>query len=292
MQELWIKKQINKKITKPLFKYYELGVLGCGRNSKPILDLSHIIQFPDNKEEIILELTKNLLTSPNFSYGASAMIPGPLNGGKNIITHYYNFIEKYVDQNMLNQFEIPSDLDQYLINRFNCGNWKNMLVLRYSNSWSTKSLDVCKWHQNNSTPKFKEWAESLRNNIFDQIGRIIVYNSKIDNPVFMHRDFHYRQHNSHFINVQFSGATNVAYVYDEVKKEKIYVDTPFYMFNECDLHGVDACSEPRFTVRIDGVFKPHICELLNLNNGNVWDETSMSFSKIKDIKIIEPVFGD
>jgi hypothetical protein len=292
MQNLWIEKQINKNITRRVFKYYELGVLGCGRDSKPFLDLTPIVQFPDNNSEIIVELTKNFLSIPSLTYNAGAIIPKSLNGNKNIITHYYNFIENYVDQNRLNQFKSIDDFDGYLIKRFNCENWKNMLVLRYSDSWHTKSLDICKWNQNVNIPKFKKWVESLRHNIFDQIGRIIVYDSNINRPVFMHRDFPYRQHNSHFINFQFSGSTNVAYVYDEVKKEKIYVDTPCYTFNECDLHGVDSCAESRFTVRIDGVFKPHICELLNLNNSNIWDESSATFSKIKDIKVFEPIFED
>jgi hypothetical protein len=290
MQELWIEKQINKNITKRIFKYYELGIMGCGRDSTPFLDLTNIIQLPKNKQEIFDELANNLVTSRLYNK-VSGIIPKELNQGRHLINYYYNFIENYIDQSTLDRFNTHDEFDQYILRNFDCKSWQNLLAPRISDIWFNKSLDnKSKWLDNHNTPKFKEWVESLRETVFDQLGRIIVFNSRINEPVMIHRDYHYRAHTSHFINFQFSGATNIAFVYDEVTKEKIYVDTPFYMFNECDLHGVDACSEPRFTVRIDGVFKPHICELLDLNNGNVWDENSSSFSKIKNIKIIEPVF--
>jgi hypothetical protein len=290
MQELWIEKQINKNIIKRIFKYYELGIMGCGRDSKPFLDLSEIVQLPNNKNEIFNELTDNLRRFTRGYNKTSCLIPKELNGGKHLISHYYNFIEQYVDQATLNKFSTQDEFDRFIIEKFDCRNWQNLLSPRITDFWYNKSLDTCKWLESNTTPIFREWAESLRSNVFDQIGRIIVFNSKVNEPVMMHRDFHYRTHTSHFINFQFSGKTNVAYVYDEVTRQKTYIDTPCYMFNECDIHGVDACDTPRFTVRIDGIFKPNICELLNLNNGNVWDENSKSFEKLKDLKIIESVF--
>lgn len=288
MQNLWIEKQINKTITKRLFKYYELGILGCGKNSKPFLDLTPIIQLPNNKDELINELTENLSKLTGYYNKTSGIVPKELNGNQHLISYYYNFIERYVDQKTLDQFVTQDEFDRFVIDKFDCRNWQSLLSPRISDTWFNKSLDTSRWVESHTTLKFKEWVESLRATIFDQIGRIIVFNSKINEPVMIHRDFHYREHSSHFINFQFGGEINVAYVYDEVKKEKIYIDTPCYMFNECDLHGVDACLEPRFTVRIDGKFKPQVCDLLELNDGKVWDSESASYSKIKDMKVIEP----
>jgi hypothetical protein len=290
MQEFWIEKEINKSITKRIFKYYELGIMGCGRDSVPFLDLTNIVQLPNNKQEIFNELANNLVTSRLYNK-VSGMIPKELNQGRHLINYYYNFIENYMDQSTLDRFNTHDEFDQYIMNNFDCKSWQNLLAPRISDTWLNKSLDnKSRWLDNHNMPQFKEWVESLRETVFDQLGRIIVFNSRLNEPVMIHRDYHYRTHKSHFINFQFSGTTNIAFIYDEVKKEKVYIDTPCYMFNECDLHGVDACTESRFTVRIDGVFKSNVCELLNLNNGNVWDETSKSFSKIKNIKIIEPVF--
>jgi len=289
MQNLWIEKQINKNITKKLFRYYELGVLGCGKNSEPFLDLSPLVSLPKNKEEIIKELSENLLVSPLYNK-VTGLVPKELNNGKNLIGYYHNFIEHFFDQDTLNQFNTHDEFDRFVIDTFNCKPWPNLLAPRISDNWYNKSLDNSKWLPNDNNPKFKEWVESLRNTVFDQIGRIIVFNSRVNEPIMIHRDYHYREHNSHFINFQFSEKTNIAFVYDEVEKKKIYIDTPCYMFNECDLHGVDSCTENRFTVRIDGIFKPKVLKYLNLNNGNVWDKDSKSYSKIQNIKIIQPVF--
>jgi hypothetical protein len=290
MQDLWIEKTINKNITKKLYRYYELGLLGCGKESKPFLDMSEIVQLPENKDEIIKELFENLEVSTLFNK-AGGLFPKELNDGKNIVSYYYYFIEQFFDQSTLDQFETEKEFDSFVYEKFKCKIWPNILAPRISDSWYNKSSnDNSMWTNAHNVPKFKEWVETLRKNIFDDIGRIIVFNSQIDEPIMTHRDFHFREHSCHFINFQFSGKTNIAYVYDEVTKEKIYIDTPCYMFNECDLHGVDSCEESRFTVRIDGTFKPHISKHFNLINGKVWDSNSNSYSKIKNIKIIEPIF--
>jgi hypothetical protein len=292
MENIWIEKKINANITKRIFKHYELGILGCGKSSAPFLDMTNVVDFPSNSEEIFNELSENLEIFKNGYNKSSNIVPKELNNDKNLISYYFNYIDKFYDQSFLDTFKTHEEFDRFVIEKFDCRNWQNLLSPRITDTWFNKSLDTCKWLENETTPKFKAWVESLRENIFDQIGRIIVFNSKVDKPVMMHRDYHFRPHTSHFINFQFSGKTNVAYVYDEVKKEKIYIDTPCYMFNETDLHGVDACSTPRFTVRIDGVFKPHICESLNLSGSNVWDYCCASAYKIQNIKIIEPTFYD
>jgi hypothetical protein len=287
MQELWIEKRINENITKRFFKHYQIGILGCGKTSSPFLDLSNIAPLPNNKHEIVKELSDNLTKFKDGYNKASSMVPKELNNGKHLISHYYNCINDYLDQETIDSFKTHDEFDRYIMKEFDCRNWQNLLSPRITDTWYNKSFDTCKWTSNN-TPKLNNWIESLRDTVFDQLGRVIVFNSKVDEPILMHRDFHYRKHSSHFINFQFSGVTNIAYVYDEITKQKIYSTSPCYMFNETDLHGVDSCSTPRFTVRVDGVFKSHISELLNLNNGNVWDDVSLSYNKINNITILEP----
>lgn len=287
MQDLWIEKTINAHITKRFFKHYQMGILGCGKDSLPFLDLSSIAPLPKNKDQILMELTDNLVRFTEGYNKASSMVPKELNDGKHLISHYYNFIEQYLDQETIDSFTTHDQFDRFIMKQFDCRNWQNLLSPRVTETWYTKSQDTCKWNSDN-TPLLRQWAESLRDTVFDQLGRIIVFNSKVGSPVLMHRDFHFRNHSSHFINFQFSELTNVAYVYDEVTKEKIYSTSPCYMFNETDLHGVDACSVPRFTVRIDGVFKQHVCDQLGLNNGAVWDEYSSSYGKVNNITIVEP----
>lgn len=289
MNNLWVEKKINENITKKFFKHYELGILGCGKNSVPFFDMTKFVELPDNKQ-IIADEIKHSLVESNLYNKSSTILPKALNGGKSLVSYYYNFIEHFVDSETLKNFQTHEQFDKFVIENFDCRNWQNLLAPRVTDSWYNKSSEKnCKWNDLHSTPHFKNWIESLYS-IFDEIGRVIVFNSKLHTPVLMHRDYFYREHKTHFINFQFSERTNVAYVYDEVKEEKIYINTPCYMFNECDLHGVDACDEERFTVRVDGRFKSIICESLGMNNENVWDNMSLSFSKLQHIKVIEPVF--
>jgi hypothetical protein len=119
-------------------------------------------------------------------------------------------------------------------------------------------------------PQLKVFIESLKNNVFDEIGRCLFFISYPNVETIVHRDFLQNEHKDHCINFYFSKG-RPAYIYDEIKKEKIYLDEKCraYFFNNRDYHGVDAEPEFRYTLRVDGTFKKNISDQLGLIDGYV-----------------------
>lgn len=106
---------------------------------------------------------------------------------------------------------------------------------------------------------------------FKQVGRILLFTTYPGSGVAIHRDAHVAEHKDHNINL-FFGPSRPSFIWDEVKKEKHYLDSDArsYFFNNRDYHGVDVESSFRFTVRIDGTFTDELCEKLGLVDGYTW----------------------
>lgn len=117
-------------------------------------------------------------------------------------------------------------------------------------------------------PKLTKYLESLKENVFEDIGRVLFFISYPLNPVVIHRDYVPVKHQDHCINFYFSKG-RPAFIYDEIKKEKIYLNPKCraYFFNNRDYHGLDAEPQMRYTLRVDGTFKKEISEKLGLKDG-------------------------
>jgi hypothetical protein len=289
MTDLWIRKHINEHITKSFFKYYECGLLGCGKNSLPWLDLSKHLALPDNIEEIKLDISRLLSRTEEKSGIVSCYIPKQLNNGEHLLTHYLQFIDKYIDSETVQKFKTSDELDQYIYKHFAKPIWNSNLVLRKDNVdyWNGKNGSNCEWIPFNA-PALKTWIENL--SIFKHVGRVVIFKNQAGSPVLMHRDAPYRSHRGHFVNIQLGGKPRPVYVYDEITSEKIYMTSSCYMFNETDLHGVDAESETSYTLRVDGTFTDQLCNELNLPMGLVWDRSFASGRKVNNITIHEPQY--
>jgi hypothetical protein len=289
MTDLWIRKQINQHITKSFFKYYDCGLLGCGRNSVPWLDLSSYLSLPANLEDIKLEVERLISRSEEKSGIVSCYIPKHLNNGDQLLTHYLQFIEQYIDSDIIQQFKTSDELDQYIYKHFAKPIWNSNLVLRKNTAdyWNGKNGPDCQWVPFHA-PALTTWIENL--SIFKHIGRVVIFKNQKDNPVMMHRDAPYRSHKGHFVNIQLGNKQRPVYVYDEVTKEKIYITSSCYMFNETDLHGVDAEPDTAYTIRIDGTFTEQLCAELKLPLGLVWDRSFASGHKVNNITIHEPQY--
>jgi hypothetical protein len=61
------------------------------------------------------------------------------------------------------------------------------------------------------------------------------------------------------------------------------------MFNESDVHGVDAEDVNNFTIRIDGTFQDWLCKDLEFINGQVFSLDYANGYKFNSLKVIEPV---
>lgn len=120
-------------------------------------------------------------------------------------------------------------------------------------------------------PKLISYIESLKGTIFSEIGRVMFFISYPLNPVVVHRDYSQTRHKDHCINFFFNKG-RPSFIYDERSEKRYYLapDCRAYFFNNRDFHGVDAESEMRYTLRVDGTFTPSFSEKLGLVDGWVW----------------------
>lgn len=292
---IWVTKQINKHLIKPFFKWYECGILGCGRNSVPWLDLSGIISLPTNRNDIIDEINNYLELSGPSPGGGSCLLPLKLNG-YNFFTHYQYHNELYITKDQSDQFKDIREYDTWVINNLSRPLWQNAVIIRGWNTtdkiWMIKHTDGT-WKNvitNPSISPFCLWVESMKTTLFDSIGRIMIYRNIPGHGVSIHRDYPATGggHRAHFVNIQLTNPNRPAFIYDEITDEKIYSTSHAYMFNESDCHGVDTEDESNFTIRIDGTFKSNICDQFDLENGLVFCSKYKYSHKINNIKVIEP----
>ena len=287
---MWIYKKWNDTGgNKWFYKWYEVGILGCGKESQPYIDMSQYIKFPGNADQIVKEITNNLqYGSP--SAGGSCLLPKWLNG-YNFLTHYEYFADKYIPQQVRNSINSIHQLDDWIVdNKLAPAIWRSALLLKTQpkkeDYWSKKHQPGAIWKYD--VPLTQAWIDGLA--IFKHVGRVMIYENRSESAVAIHRDtpINVDGTSNHFVNIQLTSVNRRAFVFDEVTREKIYTDTWAYMFNESDCHGVDEEIANNFTIRIDGEFHDEICEQIGLDNGKVFSSSSKSLYKLDNIKIVEP----
>jgi hypothetical protein len=289
---IWVKKIFNDHgDVKNMFKWYECGILGCGQQSVPWLDLEKFIKWPDNVKAITSEITNQLTIAGYRPGGGTCLLPIELNNYK-FLTHYQFFCEKYIPLSVRNSIRSPQALDEWVCRNLGNPVWQSVLTVKKQPNaimyWTGKHDAGAVW-QNSDLPLLKNWITDMENYLFKHIGRVVVYQNKINHPVPIHRDYPISKYgnSAHFVNIQLTTNNRLAFVYDEITKEKIYTLSRAYMFNESDCHGVDAEEESHFTIRIDGEFQQHVCEELGLINGKVFSLDYNNSFKFKNLKIID-----
>ena len=114
-----------------------------------------------------------------------------------------------------------------------------------------------------------EWfAKSLP---FVHIGRCNVMGLEANDHGTVHRDGEPDEQDDqdepdHFITVC-PAADKRLFLWDEEKQEKTHVRGRAYWFNDHDYHGVDADPFFRYSIRVDGVFRPDFLETLRREHG-------------------------
>ena len=287
-------KQINPEFQYKIIKWYEVGILGIGTGGNPFFDLSDIINVDSTQARDVEQELLQIIKNPKVSHHAynSTYVPEDINNQK-YLTYYVWRAEQYIPKNIRASLKTNIEITSYV---YNTGlakpSWNNMTFIMRPNLNSRNAsgaVDFTKIQSNGerieNTPLLDNWIKSW--NIFDEIGRIVIFENSKNNPVCIHRDSGLLPSKIHHISIQFT-KNRPAFVYDEIKKEKIYYNCPVYTFNAADNHGVDTESENKFTLRIDGVFNPEFCKKLGLIDGYIWTSQYKSGTKLKDIQIFEP----
>jgi hypothetical protein len=290
---LWITKRYNKLFTRQYFKWYELGLLGVGEDCRPYLNLDPYVRLPDNAGEIHNEVMSVLSNTDSNSGTGICMVPTYINNQE--MPSYYSFnAEKFLNAEELESIKSATQMDKLIFDKTPAVRiWEKTIMprLHLTDYWQGKNYDGCKWIRDDF-PLLREWIESLRGSIFDQIGRVSIFMNNRNSPIWIHRDnpLSGSALNNHFINVRLSKRNSRPFfMFDEIENKKYYIqDCNVYMFNEWDLHGTDPEDYDDFTLRIDGKFKPEFAEAAGLKDGITWSSSYNSGKKLEGIKVYDP----
>ncbi len=266
------------------FGYDEIGVKGVGKHRIPILNMDQYIDHSQN-EELHLECCKGLALVNDYRmpqvYGS---IPPEeterLNGQicwseivKNIEIYDPTGIHKRAMEEVADLSPPGQELNSvFKYAYFALGAavpWFFAVYLRYSGFFQ-KTHDNLEWSDSAKYfPKLIKYIDTLP---FKSVGRILFFTTYPNAGVLTHRDSSVKEHKDHNINLFFSSGSRPSFVWDEVKKEKFYLEkgARSYFFNNRDYHGVDPEPRFRYTLRIDGTFTDELCEKIGLEDGHTW----------------------
>ena len=289
---------INKNLNYRMFKWYELGTLGCGKTGIPFIDMSEWVNLDTDQARAVEKEVNNIVQTMKFAHQpyAGAYVPEDINNQK-FVNYFIYRVQDYIPADVLETFTNQTYVSMWIYeNNIAPRLWTEMGNIMNPNFAAMKDKNgnfelqfdkitttEGKWIED--TPLLEQWIHSW--DLFENIGRISVFRNLPGSPVLIHRDISFAPTKMHHVSIQFT-KNRPAFVYDEVKKEKIYYNTQAYFFNSTDCHGVDASDDEVYTIRIDGTFTPEVCKKLGLDDGYVWKPEYFTGQKLKKIKIFEP----
>lgn len=269
------------------FDYEKFGVKGVGKKHLPIINMDKYIDHSRN-EELHIEACRGLAISSNYKMGMTfgALPPDQVKkfGGKDCWTQMIKDIEQHdptgthrkAMESILSDPTVENKLPSiYKYCYYALGStipWYFALYLKES-TFQNKTEDNGIWTEDAKLfPKLQEYLKTLP---FKTIGRVLFFTTYPNCGVLTHRDSIVADHKDHNINLYFSAGWRPSYIWDEVKQEKIYLESGArsYFFNNRDYHGVDPEPVFRYTLRIDGTFTDELCEELGLEEGYTWRES-------------------
>jgi len=267
------------------FAHQEHGVKGVGKFKKPIINMDEYIDHSMDDEihrEICLGLSKTL----NYRMGTAT-------GGHPVeIREQYQMndgwtemlreLKKY-DPDGFHKESIKQIIETfppeevfiavYKYFYFAVGAlipWFFTVYLKEANFFNKATDEKSRWTEDAKLfPKLLSYIDTLP---FKSIGRILFFTTYPGAGVIIHRDGVVTDHKDHNINLFFKPGWRPSFIYNEITKEKIFLEqgARSYFFNNRDYHGVD--SEPvfRYTLRIDGTFTDELQEKLGIVDGYTW----------------------
>jgi hypothetical protein len=144
--------------------------------------------------------------------------------------------------------------------------WKVYVELVPNRFWSEKSGGAGKAFTRQARhffPKTVAWIERLP---FAEIGRCTIMGLEAHDYGTVHHDGDGSAPPDAFVT--FCPAANKRlFLWDEAEGKKIPIGARAYWFNDQDDHGVDADPFFRYSIRVDGVFRPEFLERLRADHG-------------------------
>ena len=267
----------------PHFSYEEFGIKGVGKNRLPIIPMDQYIDHSLD-QELHIECCKGLALAEDIKMG---MVYGALPpeevarfDGHNCWSEMIREVENN-DPTGVHSRTIKELIEQspgkemqviYKYAYFAMGAvipWFFALYLK-KNDFGKKTQDLGQWTE--SAKYFPNVIKYLDTLPFKTIGRVLLFTTYPNAGVVTHRDSVVAEHSDHNINLFFDGGWRPSFIWDEIKKEKVYLPkgSRSYFFNNRDYHGVDPEPIFRYTLRVDGTFTDELCEQLGLENGYTW----------------------
>jgi hypothetical protein len=141
--------------------------------------------------------------------------------------------------------------------------WKVFYELIPTKGWDHKSTGSGKEFTAEAREHFPELIELVKSLPFAEIGRCNIMGLEANDHGTVHHD---RSHEEkvaadHFITLCPRGDKRL-FLWDEEQKRKVVVQTRAYWFNDSDYHGVESDPFFRYSVRIDGFFRPEFLQHL------------------------------
>jgi hypothetical protein len=296
LSNIFVTKKINSNLNFKIMKWVEIGYMGVGQSGVPFVDMtswvdveSPLAQKAKLEIESFIGNFKISFLPKNNAYVPEDVI------GKKWMTYYIWRAEQEIPEEVRAAFTTDLEVADWIYKQGLVPlNWSYMAYfMKPDKNCLTKEGHLNfnrmktpgEWVEN--APCLKQWIDSW--NLFDVVSRVVIFVNSPGQAVGIHRDFFGWEtpQSIHNVSVQFT-KDRPGFVFDETTGEKFYFNTQAYCFNVGDNHGVDAQDQDRYTIRVDGVFKPAISKALGLKNGDIWRPDYPSAEKLKNIKIFEP----
>lgn len=144
--------------------------------------------------------------------------------------------------------------------------WKVYLEMIPNGTWEEKSSPVGKEFTRLARTFFPKTIAFVKSLPFEHIGRCNLMGLASNDHGTVHRDGVQEEKAAsggadHFITFCPRGDKRL-FLWDEDTSTKTTVSSRAYWFNDCDYHGVDADPFFRYSIRVDGVFRPDFLSTL------------------------------
>jgi hypothetical protein len=141
--------------------------------------------------------------------------------------------------------------------------WKAYVELIPNRYWSDKSTGDGKAFTRSAKAFFPKTIAFVKSLPFNQIGRCNVMGLEANDHGTVHRDGDPAEQDEpdHFVTIC-PRADKRLFLWDEDTRQKTFVTGRAYWFNDHDYHGVDVDPFFRYSIRIDGVFRPEFLDMV------------------------------